>query len=145
MPSAYTLLSLAAEVLTPPATPRVGSLRSSWEPCRAAPNHRSPRCHRTWVPQRSAAPLWAEPRPVPMPNPDARLRCVSCRPRCHTTPSDPAVGPRHRPRSDPAVRNLIRLFLRDMCEYRVCHVTRSACLACLPGYVRAVGSHILVL
>ena len=56
------------------------------------------------------------------------------------------VGPRHLiPRSDPAVRNPIRLCLRDMCVYRVCHVTRSACLACLPGYVRAVGSHILVL
>jgi hypothetical protein len=37
---------LAGEVLTSPATPREGSLRSSWEPCRAAPNHRSPRCHR---------------------------------------------------------------------------------------------------
>ena len=61
MPSAYTLLSLAGEVLTSPATPREGSLRSSWEPCRAAPNHRSPRCHRTWVPQRSATPLGRTP------------------------------------------------------------------------------------
>ena len=102
MPSAYTLLSLAGEFLTSPTTPREASLRSSWEPCRAAPNHRSPRCHRNVGTTEKCRP--PRPNPVPMSNPDARPRCVPCRPRCHTTPSDPAIGSRHRiPPSDPTV------------------------------------------
>ena len=94
-------------------------------------------CHREVPPPR--------PNPVPsrcqtlMPDPD-RMRAMQ------TPLPHHAVEPRHRiPWSDPAVRNPIRFCLRDVCVYRVCHVTRSACLACLPGYVRAVGSHILVL
>ena len=95
----------------------------------------------TWVSQRSAAPLGRTPSRCQtlMPDPD-RMRAMQ------TPLPHHAVGPRHRiPWSDPAVCNPIRLYLRDVCVYRVCHVTRSACLACLPGYVRAVGSHILVL
>ena len=99
MPSAYTLLSFAGEVLTSPATPREGSLWCSWEPCRAAPNHRSPRCHRnreTWVPQRSAAPLGQTPSRcqtlMVMPDPAATPRRRTP-PSGRTPPSDPAVGP----------------------------------------------------
>ena len=72
---------------------------------------------KTWVPQRSAAPL---SRDTPsrcqtlmvMPDPDA----CHTGPRCHITPSDPAVGPRHRiPRSDPTVRNIRSGYIYEIC------------------------------
>ena len=94
------LLSLAGEVLTSPATPREGSLWSSWEPCRAAPNHRSPRCHRNLFATEKCPP--PRPNDVPMPNPDARPRCV---------PGPTATPRRRAPPSDSAVRTQIRLRL----------------------------------
>ena len=115
------LLSLAGEVLTSPATPREGSLRSSWEPCRAAPNHRSPRCHRNVGATEKCRP--PRPNPVPsrcqtlMPDPAARQAPLSHH-------ADPAIGPRC-PNSDPAT------FTITPCVssvYRMCHTRQYACL-----------------
>ena len=121
------LLSLAGDVLTSPATPREGSLRSSWEPCRAAPNHRSPRCHRQkLVCHREVPP--PRPNDVLMPNPDARPRC---------TPGPTATPRRYHHRTP----------LSELRSGYVYH--NSVCIECVTldnvhayRYVRAVGCHV---